>query len=130
MANSKFRRNLQKLLEISEDQELCDFLIEKEAFEQNFVRLITDSDCLNEIDSDSLYYYNVEDVKDEINYELTYNKKNKKIVVDITKNNTFSYYDSEEDLIKKMKKFIRTEEYEKANMLNNYLEKLEITYQY
>ena len=129
MATSKFRRNLQKLLEISEDQDLCNFLIEKEAFDQNFVRLITESDCLNRMSTDSLYYYNVEDVKKEINYELSYNKKNKKIVVDITKNDIFSYYDTEEELIKKMKKFIRTEEYEKANMLNNYLKKLEISYQ-
>ena len=128
MTNSKFRRNLQKLLEISEDQELCNFLIEKEAFDQNFVRIITESDCLNKMNSDSLYYYNIEEVKNEINYELSYNDKDKKIVVDITKNNIFSYYDSEEELIKKMKKFIRMEDYEKADMLNNYLKKLEISY--
>lgn len=128
MATTKFRRNLQKLLEISEDQELCDFLIEKKAFDQNFVRLITESDCLSKINTDSLYYYNIEDVKKEINYELSYNKKKKKIVVDITKNNIFSYYDSEEELINKMNKFIRNEEYEKANMLNNYLKKLEVSY--
>ena len=131
MATRKFKKNFNSLLKIigTNPETLCDFLCEKKAFSEEFMLMLTESESLNKLDENSDYNYTIEDVRQKFkNYDVTYNKKRQKYVVDITKNNIFSYNDDEKELIKKMKYYLKIEDYERASILNNYLEKLEISY--
>ena len=131
MATRRFKKNFNSLLKIigTDPEILCNFLCEKKAFSEEFMLMLTESESLNKLDENSDYNYTIEDVKQKLkDYDVTYNKKRKKYVVDITKNNVFSYNDSEQDLIKKMKYYLEIEDYERASVLNNYLQKLEISY--
>jgi len=133
MATKKFRENLISLIKILKDSdELCKFLIEKNAFSDKFIQLITESEQLNHYKGiDEKFSFDINDLKNKLNYEIEYDpdKKNK-IIVDITKNDIFSYTDTEEELIDKMDKYIRYEDYEKAEVLYKYLKTLEIEYKY
>jgi len=131
MATRRFKENFNSLLKIigTDPEILCDFLCEKKAFSEEFMLMLIESESLNKLDENSDYNYTIEDVRQKLkDYDVTYNKKRKKYVVDITKNNVFSYNDSEQDLIKKMKYYLEIEDYERASVLNNYLQKLEISY--
>jgi len=131
MATRRFKKNFNSLLKITSTnpEALCDFLCEKKAFSEEFMLMLTESESLNKLDENSDYNYTIEDVRQKLkDYDVTYNKKRKKYVVDITKNNVFSYNDTEQDLIRKMKYYLEIEDYERASILNNYLQKLEISY--
>jgi hypothetical protein len=125
MATKKFKKNLMLLMDLFDNIELVDFLCEKNAFSEHFMMLLTETKKLENIKDDET----ITDVKQKLkDYVVSYNKKNKKYVVDITKNEIFSFNDTEEDLIKKMKNYLDIEDYERANILNKYLKKLEIDY--
>ena len=125
MATKKFKKNLISLLNVFETkEELVDFLAKKKAFSEEFMAIVTDSDYLKALKKvDSL---NLKEIKEKLHYEICY--ENNKILVDITKNDVFSYFDTEEELIKKMKNYIKIEDYEKALVMKNYLKTIEIDY--
>lgn len=132
MATKKFRDNLVSLFKILKNPEdLSEFLIKKKAFSEEFVKMIMDSEQLSRYRGvDAQYSNDVSEFRQKINYEVSLDPKSKKISVDITKNDVFSYYDTEEELINKMKMYIRYEDYEKAEILNKYLKTLDISYKY
>jgi len=68
----------------------------------------------------------IEDIKENLKYNVSY--KDNKFLVDITKNDIFSYFDTEKELIFKMKKYIKTEQYEKAYVLKKYFDTIELDY--
>jgi len=113
---------------LKEPEELTKFFIKKRAFTEKFIGLINNSETLTKFrGKEQKYHFDLEDIE-KLDYEIDYDTQKKKIVVDITKNNIFSYYDSEEELIKKMDRYIRTEEYEKAEVLSRYLEQIDVKY--
>jgi len=119
----KFKSNLMSLLNLFDSkEELIDFLIKKQAFNEEFVKRV--------IETKNPQYFkdnmSVETIKNNLNYDVSY--KNEKISVDITKNDVFSYLDSEQELISKMKKYIKTEQYEKALILKNYFNAIELDF--
>jgi len=126
MATKKFKRNLISMLNLFDSkEELVDFLAKKKAFSEDFVKQITDSDYLRKlrrIDSK----LNVEEIKRKLHYEISY--KDNKISVDITKNDVFSYLDTEDELIQKMNRYLLNEDYEKAQILKNYFDTIELDY--
>ena len=130
MATKRFKKNFISLLKIMDNPKIfCDFLCEKKAFSEEFMLMLTESESLNKFDENSDYNYTLYDVRQKLkDYDVTYNKKRKKYIVDITKNSIFSYNDNEQELIKKMKYYLEIEDYERALALNNYLQKLEISY--
>lgn len=132
MATKKFRDNLVSLFKILKNPEdLSEFLINKKAFSEEFVKMIMDSEQLSRYHGvDAQYSNDVSEFRQKINYEVTLDPKSKKVTVDITKNDIFSYYDTEEELINKMKMYIKCEDYEKADILNKYLKTLDISYKY
>lgn len=131
MATKKFKNNLISLLKVTkmEPHLLCEFLCEKNAFSEEFILLLTNSNTLNKFDENSDYCFTIEDIRQKLkDYDVTYNEKGKRVVVDITKNNIFSYYDTEEELVEKMRYYLKIEDYESASILNEYLKKIEIDY--
>lgn len=125
MATNKFNSNLISLFNLfGSVEELVKFLSKKNAFSEDFIKNITDSDYLKKIKS--IDNIDISEIKNNINYEIDF--KNQKISVDITKNDIFSYYDTDEELINKMRYYIKTEDYEKAIVLKNYLKMIEIDY--
>jgi len=125
MATKKFKKNLISLLNVFDNQEeLVDFLAKKKAFSEDFMAIVTDSDylkALKKVDTTG-----IKDIKKRLHYEICY--ENNMISVDITKNDVFSYFDTEEELIKKMKSYIKNEDYEKALVMKNYLNTIELKY--
>lgn len=125
MATKKFKKNLISLLNlIDSNEEIVDFLSKKKAFSENFMKQITESDYLNNLKN--FNRLNLDEIKKKLHYEISYNKKNKKISVDITKNDIFSYLDSESELKNKMKTYIINEDYEKAQIMKNYFKTIEL----
>ena len=68
----------------------------------------------------------ISQIKDRIKYEIKYNKKNKKIIVDISKNDILSCYDNEIELLQRMKTHIINEDYENAKALLDYCKIIEV----
>lgn len=68
----------------------------------------------------------INDIKKNIKYEVLY--ENNRILVDITKNDVFSYLDTEDMLIDKMRKYIKNEDFEKAQILKKYFKTIDIIY--
>lgn len=129
MATQKFEKNLTKMLKLfSEQKELIDFLIQKKAFNDDFINMILNSDYLNNNDNIEDHNLSLDHIKSKIQYKVNYNKSKKKMNVDITPNDIFSYYDTEEELKSKMKNFLNNEEYEKAEILNGYLKTIELDF--
>jgi len=123
----KFKKNLITLLNLFDsEEEMIDFLISKQAFDEKFIKRMVETK-----DKDINYLKNndltINEINDILQYEVTYSNK-KKISVDITINDTFSYFDTEIELMNKMKKYIVTEQYEKAQTLKNYFDTIELKY--
>jgi len=120
----KFKNNLMSLLKLFDtDEEIIDFLINKKAFNEEFVKKIIEGK------NEYLLIKNgmtIEDIKNSLKYDVSF--KNDKFSVDITKNDVFSYLDTETELRKKMKNYIKTEQYEKADILKNYFNTIELEF--
>ena len=81
MATKKFKKNLILLMDLFDNIELVDFLCEKNAFSEHFMMLLTETKKLENIKDDET----ITDVKQKLkDYVVSYNKKNKKYVVDIS----------------------------------------------
>ena len=113
----KFKNNLMSLFETKE--ELIDFLINNKAFNEKFVKRIIET-------KDQEYFKDTEIDKEDLTYDVSY--KNDKILVDITKNDVFSYLDTETELLSKMKLYIKTEQYEKAQIMKNYFNAIDLEF--
>jgi hypothetical protein len=118
------------LYKILNENDLLEFIVEKKAFNEKFVKLVCESNELtkmsNIIDNNNIKNLKVGDylfdiTKVDYDYELGYDKKKKKVTVDISNNSIFSYYDSESDLQKRLDNYIENEEYENANIIYNFL---------
>jgi len=119
----KFKKNLEGLLELFKTKdELIGFLIEKKAFNENFVKNIIDIKNIDIL----LNSISLNEIKSNIHYDVFY--KDDKINVDITTNDVFSYLDTEEELRIKMKKYIKIQDYDKAATLKNYLNTIDVTF--
>ena len=128
MGTKKFKTNLILLLDLFESvDEAVDFLAKKKAFNDDFIKEIVESDYLKSVKNFDKNL-NMNDVDERLHYGIAYNKNKSKISVDITKNDVFSYTDTEEELFKKMDYYIKTEDYEKAQILQNYFKTIEINY--
>lgn len=126
MATKRFKQNLVSLFKLfKSEEELCEFLDKKDAFSERFIKSVTEADYLSKI-KDFDQNLNIEEIKERLHYDVGYKKG--KINVDITKNDVFSYLDSDEDLIKKMDNYIKNEEFEKAIVLRNYFQTIELKY--
>lgn len=66
------------------------------------------------------------DVKNNLKYDVAY--EDDKFHVDITKNDIFSFQDTEQELFRKMRKYIKTQQYEKAIILKKYFDTIELLY--
>lgn len=128
MSTRKFKENLISLLNLFENsKDLVDFLTKKKAFNEEFINQIIISDYLRKIknfDKD----LDLNEIRKRLHYEIGYDLKNKKISVDITKNDVFSFFDTEEELIEKMNKYILFEDYEKAQVLKLYFKTIDLKY--
>jgi hypothetical protein len=128
MATKMFKKNLNLLLNLFNSQEeLIEFLSNKNSFNEKFIKQITESNYLKKLHKID-YNFDIEKIKRKLQYEISYNKNNKKILVDITTNDVFSYLETDEELIKKMKKYIENEEYEKAQVMKKYFNTIELEY--
>lgn len=126
MATKRFKQNLVSLFKLfKSEEELCEFLDKKDAFSERFIKSVTEADYLSKI-KEFDQNLNIEEIKERLHYDVGYKKG--KINVDITKNGVFSYLDSDEDLIKKMDNYIKNEEFEKAIVLRNYFQTIELKY--
>lgn len=125
MATKKFKKNLIALLKLFENsQEFLDFLVKNKSFSEDFMKQITNSNYLSKKYMD----LDINDIKKKLHYEIAYNKKKNKISVDITKNDIFSYQDTDDELIKKMNVYILNEDYERAQILKCYFKTIELDY--
>jgi hypothetical protein len=121
----KFKKNLKTLLNLFDtEEEMIDFLVSKNAFDENFVQRMVETKDVDYLKNNDL---TIEEINDNFKYDVTYNQ-HKKINVDITKNDIFSYYDTEQELILKMNRYIITEQYEKAQTMKNYFDTIELKY--
>lgn len=126
MATKKFKENLISLLNLFDNsKDFVDFLAKKKAFNEKFVKEIIESDYLKNLKGFDKNI-NINEIKARLQYEIIF--KNKRISVDITKNDVFSYLDSEDELIKKMNNYILNEDYEKAQFLRNYFKTIDLKY--
>jgi hypothetical protein len=128
MATIRFKKNLETLFNIYSKDELLKILMRKKAFNSDFFKVISESKNLSKFNENNDYEFDIEDVKQKIKYEIGYNKKRNKIKVDISKNDVFSYDETEEELIEKMKIYIKEEQYEKAEILDDYFKKIGLKY--
>jgi hypothetical protein len=89
-------------------------------------------DLLKQFDNEEIivnikeHFLSIEEINKNLKYNVSY--KEDKFFVDITKNDIFSYLDTERELLFKMKKYIKTEQYEKAIVLKKYMDTIEIYY--
>ena len=72
--------------------------------------------------------YNFDISKIDNQYSVGYDYEKKRVIVDIIDNKIFSYYDDDENLIKKMRNLIDQENYEDAGVLYKYLKTCGIAY--
>jgi phenylalanyl-tRNA synthetase alpha subunit len=131
MATERFKENFESLLKIFGDRnELMEFFIKKDAFNEEFMKMITESNLLNKYKGkEQQFFVDIEELKRELNnYKIDWNERKKKITVDITENDIFSYKDSEEELLNRMKQYLLNEEFEKAKILDEYLTRLGIKF--
>ena len=120
----KFKNNLKSLLNLFDSsEELIDFLVKKKAFNEDFVKKIIETKNPKYLKNNNL---TIGEINNKLHYEVSYD--NEKISVDITKNDVFSYLDTEIELKRKMKKYIKTEQYEKAQILKNYFNTIDLDY--
>lgn len=128
MATKKFKENLISLLNLFDNsRDLVDFLAKKKAFNEDFMKDIVESDYLKKLKGFDKNL-DIKEIKARLQYEICFNKKKKRISVDITKNDVFSYLDSEDELIRKMNNYILQEDYEKAQLMRNYFKTIELNY--
>jgi hypothetical protein len=128
MATKKFKTNLKSLFDLFETtDDLIDFLSKKNVFDEEFIKDITNSKYLVYLNKIGL---SINEIKEKLQYEIGYNTKNNKISVDITKNDIFSYLDSDDDLFIKMKNYIKNEEYEKAQILKKYFDTIDLKFNF
>ena len=128
MATKKFKTNLKSLFDLFETtDDLIDFLSKKNVFDEEFIKDITNSKYLVYLNKIGL---SIDEIKEKLQYEIGYNTKNNKISVDITKNDIFSYLDSDDDLFIKMKNYIKNEEYEKAQILKKYFDTIDLKFNF
>ena len=120
----KFKNNLITLLNLFDTkEELIDFLVKKNAFNEQFVKRIIETKDPQYLKDNDL---TIDEIKTNFQYEVSYDDD--KILVDITKNDVFSYLDTENELRRKMKVYIKTEQYEKAQTLKNYFDTIDLIY--
>ena len=120
----KFKNNLKSLLNLFDTkEELIEFLVKKNAFNEEFVKRIIETKDPNYLKNNDL---SIEEIKNNLKYEVSYN--NDKILVDITKNDVFSYLDSENELMTKMNHYVKTEQFEKAHILKNYFNAIDLNF--
>jgi putative lipase involved disintegration of autophagic bodies len=125
MIPKKFNSKLNSLLNLFDsEQDFLNFLIEKKAFKESFIEEIIYSKNLKKFKDDQKIDLN--EIKKNLHYEIGYNNDKKQISVDITKNDVFSYYDTDEELKLKMKNYIKNEDYERAQVLKNYFMTIEL----
>jgi len=130
---NKFKNNFLSLNEVLKTDEIVDFMIEKKAFNEDFIGLICQSDELNKLTNvrnNKTKNYKIKNYSFDIkkisnNYPIGYDKEKNKVTVDISGNTVFSYYDTETDLKNKLNNYINDEEYEKASVLYNFIKKCE-----
>ena len=130
---NKFKNNFLSLNEALTIDELIDFMIEKKAFNENFIEMIRKSNELNKLTNvrdnktknHKIKHYNFNINKINNNYPIGYDEEKNKVTVDISGNTVFSYYDTENDLKNKLNDYINDEEYEKASVLYNFMKKCE-----
>jgi len=130
---NKFKNNFLSLNEVLKIDEIVDFMIEKKAFNEDFIELICESDELNKLTNvrnNKTKNYKIKNYSFDIskinnNYPIGYDKEKNKVTVDISGNTIFSYYDTETDLKNKLNNYINDEEYEKASILYNFIKKCE-----
>jgi protein-arginine kinase activator protein McsA len=131
----KFRENYFSLNEIiKNNDDLLNFLLDKKAFNENFMELICDSNELTKLTNVRKnktsnfkikdYFFDISKIDNE--YKIGYDKKNKKITVDISGNTIFSYYDDNKTLKQKLEEYVHNEEYEKADVIHNYIKKCQM----
>lgn len=126
MATKKFKTNLKSLFDLFETtDELIDFLSKKNVFDEEFIKDVTNSNYLIKL---TKIDQSIDEIKQNIQYEIGYNTKKHKISVDITKNEIFSYLDTDDDLLKKMKSYIKNEEYEKAQIMKTYFDTIDLKF--
>lgn len=128
MATNRFQENLKALFKIYNKDELLKILMKKKAFSDDFFKVISESKNLTNFNVNVDYEFDIDDVKQKIKYEIGYNKKRNKIKIDISKNDVFSYDDTDEELIQKMNSYIKEEQYEKAEILDGYFKKIGLNY--
>jgi len=128
MATKKFKQNLISLMNLFDNSnDLVDFLAKKKAFNEDFIKDIIETDYLNKI-KEFDKNLDVQEIRRRLQYEINYNKKTNKISIDITKNDIFSYLDSDDELVNKMNNYILQEDYERAQILKNYFKTIELKY--
>lgn len=126
----KFKNNFFSLNEaIDNKDKLFNFLLDKKAFSEEFIKMICESNELNKITNVRLnktsnyksknYFFDIKKIDN--NYKIEYNKDIKKLKINISDNDIFSYYDDMTTLRKKLNDYIKNEEYEKADILNKYI---------
>jgi protein-arginine kinase activator protein McsA len=128
----KFKENFLSLNEIFNITEVVDYLIDKKAFTEKFMRMIYESNELTKLTNIRLnktknfkvrdYKFNINNVDN--NYHISYDDKKKKIIVNISENSLFSYYDSIDEIQMKLNHLILKEDYENAQILYNFIKKL------
>ena len=130
---NKFKNNFLSLNEVLSTDEILDIMIDRKAFNEEFIELICQSDELikltnvrtNKTKNHEVKNYNFDIKKIDNNYPIGYDNKKNKITVDISGNTVFSYYDTEDDLKNKLNDYINDEEYEKASVLYSFMKKCE-----
>lgn len=130
----KFKDNFFSLNKILNENDLLDFLVEKEAFNEIFIELVCESDELTKLSNvrkhntknfeKQKYFFDISKIK--IDYNIGYDKNKNKITVDISGNRIFSYYDDKKELKRKLDCYIDKEEYEKASVIYNFMKKCNV----
>lgn len=131
---TKFKKNFFSLIEVINKDDLFKFLLEKEAFKEEFIDLVVESNELTKLTNvrnnktknfkPKDYIFDITKVDND--YQVGYDKKLKKITVNISGNTIFSYYDDEKELRKKLDTYVNNEEYEKAKVIHDYMKKCHI----
>jgi len=130
---NKFKENFISLNKVFTIEEIIDYLIDKKAFNEDFIKMIYES-CeltkLTNIRKNKTKNFKLKNYKFNIsgidnNYQISYDNKKKKIIVNISENSIFSYYDNKDDLISKLNDLISNEDYEKAQILHNFIKNID-----
>lgn len=134
MGTQKFKENLFSLMSVMDSNKFYDFMMEKEAFTDNFIDMICKSEQLTKITNlknnkrNYIGNYNFDITKIDNDFVIGFDDKKNKIKVDITGNKIFSYYDDEISLRTKLDSLINDEKYEDADILYKFLKDCDIKY--